>query len=60
MKPAARFFILFVLACPWPTMSGCSDSAPPEKSTIDKLNSPDVNEQKEGLDEADKKYGGSP
>jgi len=38
-------------------LGGCGDSPSPEKSTLEKLNSPDADEQEQGLDEADDKYG---
>ena len=38
--------------------SGCSDPPPPEKSTKEKLDSPDPAEQDQGLNEARDKYGG--
>ena len=38
-------------------ISGCGEPPPPEKSTLEKLNSPDAVEQEQGLDEAQKKYG---
>jgi hypothetical protein len=38
-------------------LSACKDPPPPEKSTLDKLDSQDVSEQEEGLDEAEDKYG---
>jgi hypothetical protein len=37
---------------------GCSDDEPPEKTTIEKLNSDNQEEQEQGLDEANEKYGG--
>ena len=36
---------------------GCSDNEPPEKTTIEKLNSDNPDVQQQGLDEADQKYG---
>lgn len=37
--------------------SGCGDPPPPEKSTLEKLDSTDAVEQEQGLDEAENKYG---
>jgi|GEM_PF-3562311 hypothetical protein len=38
-------------------LSGCGKPPPPEKSTLEKLNSPDAAEQEQGLNEAEDKYG---
>lgn len=38
-------------------LSGCSDPSPPEKSTMEKLDSSDPVEQDQGLNEARDKYG---
>jgi PBP1b-binding outer membrane lipoprotein LpoB len=38
-------------------LSGCSEPPPPEKSTLEKLNSTDVSEQEQGLNDAEDKYG---
>lgn len=60
IKRIVMILLFCALCCSWQGMSGCSkkDDKPPPKKTIDKLNSSDRNEQKEGLDEADRKYGG--
>ncbi len=51
-------FIFFSFMCI--SLSGCGDGQPPEtdKSTIEKLNSNNPEEQSEGLDAAAEKFGG--
>jgi len=38
-------------------MSGCGEPPPPEKSTLEKLDSTEAIEQEQGLEEAENKYG---
>jgi hypothetical protein len=38
-------------------ISGCGEPPPPEKSTLEKVDSTDAAEQEQGLDEAENKYG---
>jgi len=57
-------YLPFIVALIAPSLSGlvicgCSKKTQPEKTTIEKLESQDPIEQRKGLDEADKKYGGS-
>lgn len=48
---------LLAFSCLWLALIGCSKEKPEEKTTIEKLNSDDVQEQMEGLREAEEKYG---
>lgn len=54
--------LLIVLSLPLVALPGCSkgDNKPPEKSTEEKLDSENADERMEGVNEADKKYGGGP
>lgn len=58
MKRLSLLLFSFVLCCVWVGVAGCSSHEPPKKTTIEKLNSDNLDEQKEGLEEANQKYGG--
>lgn len=48
---------IIAVSSAWLGVTGCKEDKPPEKKTIEKLKSDDPTEQKEGLDEANRKYG---
>lgn len=60
MRRLSLLIINFVLCSVLLGVTGCSDNGPPKKTTIEKLDSDSLDEQKEGLDEANQKYGGGP
>ena len=56
-KPLHVLMLAVVAGCLSLTAVGCSRQPPP-KTTLEKLNSDNAQEQREGLDEADRLYGG--
>ena len=57
IKRQNLLMMIFVLSSVWILGCGCSNNGPPEKTTNEKLNSDNPDEQMEGLDEADEKFG---
>lgn len=58
MRRLNILMMILVLGCICIGPIGCSDDKPSEGTTIDRLNSDNPEEQKQGLDEANEKYGG--
>lgn len=58
MKRLTALMMILVLGSICLGPIGCSEDKPPEKTTIEKLDSDNIEEQKQGLDEANEKYGG--
>ncbi|HOI55575.1 MAG TPA: hypothetical protein PLP01_10030 [Phycisphaerae bacterium] len=58
MKRIGLLIVAVVVAFFWLGIGGCKKDEPPKKTTVEKLNSDNPDEQKEGLDEANRKYGG--
>jgi hypothetical protein len=51
--------VAIALVLLWIGTAGCSKEEPPKKTSIEKLDSKNPEEQKEGLEEINTRYGGS-